>query len=122
MPNITLQGDSQVEAVDYTIKSRERIAKILHLNLQKSHNRMKLYADRKRIYKEFLVGDLVYLKIQPYKQMILANTPFHKLATRYCGPFSILERTGTVANKLELPIGTKIHAVFHLSLLKKTSR
>ena len=45
MPNTTLQGDSLVEAIDYTIKIRELIVKILHLNLQKVQNKMKLYAD-----------------------------------------------------------------------------
>jgi len=65
------------------------------------------------------MGNLVYLKIQPYKQMTLANTSFHKLASRYYGPCRILERTGTVTYKLEHPTGIKIHDVFHVSLLKK---
>ena len=35
MPKITLQGDSLVEAVDYTTKTREQIPKILQHNLRK---------------------------------------------------------------------------------------
>jgi len=50
--------------------------------------------------------------------MELANTPFHKLATRYYGPFPISERIGTVHYKLELLTRTKIHIVIHVSLLK----
>ena len=60
MPNITFQGDSLVQVVGYTIKTREQIAKILHRNLQKAQNKMKLYADQKPIYKEFYVRDLIY--------------------------------------------------------------
>ena len=80
---------------------------------------MKHYADLKRVDKEFKCGDLVYLKIQPYKQLTLANHAFHKLAARYYGPFKVLERIGKVSYKLELPTRTKIHDVFHVSLLKK---
>ena len=42
-----------------------------------------------------------------------------KLATRYCGPFEILERIGHVAYMLALPTSMTIHNVFHVSFLKK---
>jgi len=61
---------------------------------------MKKYADLKRVDKEFNYGDFVYLKIQPYKQLSLANSAFHKLAARYYGPFKVVERVGKVAYRL----------------------
>ena len=42
-----------------------------------------------------------------------------KLAPRYCGPFKILTRVGSVAYQLVLPPNIKIHNVFHISILKK---
>jgi hypothetical protein len=42
-----------------------------------------------------------------------------KLAPRYIGPFSILEKCGAVAYKLELPPSLAgVHDIFHVSQLK----
>ena len=64
------------------------------------------------------MGDLVYLRLQPYKQTSMHNKRLGKLAPRYYGPFKVLQKVGEVSYKLDLPFGSLVHPVFHVSNLK----
>nr|KYP46466.1 hypothetical protein KK1_031922 [Cajanus cajan] len=79
---------------------------------------MKHYTDKKRRHMAFTIGDMILVKLQPYKQHLIALRNNQKLGLRYFGPFSIIEKIGEVAYKLMLPPSSKIHLVFHVSLLK----
>ena len=78
-----------------------------------------MYADRHRIERSFEVGDLVYLRLQPYQQSSLKGTRKEKLKPRFYGPYRVIHRIGEVAYELELPEGSHIHNVFHVFYLKK---
>ena len=67
---------------------------------------------------EYKVGDMVYLKLQPYKLKKLAKRVNRKLNPRYYGPYEILEKVGELAYKLKLPKDSRVHPMFHVSLLK----
>lgn len=47
--------------------------------------------------KEYKVGEYVYLKLQPYRQVSVAVRRNLKLTARYYRPFKITERIGKVA-------------------------
>nr|GEX27109.1 putative reverse transcriptase domain-containing protein [Tanacetum cinerariifolium] len=68
---------------------------------------------------EYEVRENVLLKVSPWKGVMRFRKK-GKLASRYVGPFEILEKIGPVAYRLRLPeefIG--VHDTFHTSNLKK---
>jgi hypothetical protein len=58
------------KAKDWITESQE-ILKLLKENLKTVKNRKKMIADRHRIECNFEAGDLVFLRIQPYRQSSL---------------------------------------------------
>ncbi|GJZ05542.1 hypothetical protein Tco_0539335 [Tanacetum coccineum] len=88
-----------------------------HLLIARS--RQKSYADRRSKPLEFEVGDMVLLKVSPWKGAICFGKR-GKLSPHYIRPLKILARVGPVAYTLELPEELKgIHSTFHVSNLKK---
>ena len=112
-------SNSPVQEVDVVLRYHDEVLRILHENLHMERNRMKQQADQHRSERTFEAGDMVFLRLQPYKQSSLKLKGRHKLAPNFYGPYRILQKIGSVAYKLELPPSSRIHPVFHVSCLKK---
>ena len=82
-----------------------------------AQDRQKYYADEKRSHVDYQVGDKVYLSAADLQQF--SPTGSNKLKSRFIGPFSIIECINPVSFRLQLPVGSKVHPVFHVSKFKR---
>jgi hypothetical protein len=108
-----------VESLDEWLKEHKVMTELVRQHLNRVVTRMKHQADRGRTERQFEVGDLVFVKMQPYVQSSLAGRANQKLSFKFFGPYPVLKKIGYVAYKLDLPESALIHPVFHVSQLKK---
>ena len=72
---------------------------------------MKHQADQHRSERTFQVGDMVFLRLQPYKKCPLKLKGNQMLTPNISSPYTVLQNIGSVAYKLALPPSSHIHQV-----------
>ncbi|GJS80740.1 putative reverse transcriptase domain-containing protein [Tanacetum coccineum] len=104
-------GDSQLTGPEIVHETTEKIIQIKK-RIQAALDRQKSYADRRCKPLEFQVGDMVMLKVSPWKGVIRFDKR-GKLNPRNIGPFKIL-------TKVELPNQlSRVQSTLYVSNMKK---
>jgi hypothetical protein len=78
-----------------------------------------MHADIHRVERSCELEDLVFLRLQSYKQSLLKKSGVEKLKPHFYRPYKVIRRVGEVSYYLELPKGIIIHNTFHVSCLNK---
>ena len=101
------------------VKDTEAKVPVIRQRLKAASDRQKSYADLKGKDIEYEVGDKVSLNVTPWRKVLRFGKK-GKLSLRFIGPYEVLERIEPVAYWLALPPElTKLHDVFHVSMLRK---
>ncbi|KAL0430619.1 UNVERIFIED_CONTAM: Transposon Ty3-I Gag-Pol polyprotein [Sesamum radiatum] len=111
-------GSTKIPSLDESFQLRQHLIGVLRSNLARARQRMVQQANSKRRDRSFQVGDWVFMKLQPYRQNSVRRHVSSKLAKKFYGPFRVVRRVGAVPYELDLPESSRIHPVFHVSLLK----
>lgn len=96
---LAIPGPEDEEAHSF-LAEKQNMLENLKTNLQQAQNRMKKYADMKTSERVFAVGDMVYLKMAPYRLAAFGFRGALKLQNKFYGPFMITQKVGKVAYKL----------------------
>lgn len=86
--------------------------------LQDAHQTMATQYDKHHQQVSFEIGSLVYLDGEHIKRSNHNGPTSTKFIPRFLGPYKILAKPSPLNYKLDLPPGSKIHPVFHVSKLR----
>ena len=101
------------------IQDTEEKVKMIKERLKVATDKQKSYADMKRKYIRYEIGEKVFLKVSPWKKVMRFGKN-GRLSPRFIGPYEVIEKVGPVAYRLALPLDLeKIHNVFHISMLRR---
>ena len=91
-------GECRIFRPDLVVEAEEQV-KVIQENLRAAQSRQKSYFDKRRKPLKFNVGDHVYLRVSPTKDVQCFGIK-GKLAPRYIGPYEIIEACELVAYRL----------------------
>jgi hypothetical protein len=72
-------------------------------HLQREKNQQKVQEDKHRVDRTFEVGNLVYLRLQPYRQASIKRSGVEKLQPCFFGPYKVNRKIRVINYELELP-------------------
>jgi hypothetical protein len=109
------KDDARAERATLEVTKLKAFQEQLATDIQFLNERSAAYANKNRSMEPPLKrGDKVYL----LRKHIKTKRPSDKLDFKKLGPFKVLEEIGTVNFRIQLPKGSKLHPIFHISLLE----
>lgn len=104
-----VRGETHVEAEHKELMDIDEALRQLRACLFRAYDQMKSQADTIRLDKSFEIGKWVIVKLCAHRQQSIVTHIHAKLDARYYGPYLIVAHVGTVAYKLKLLEGSRVH-------------
>ena len=106
----------QVAELPQRLQNIHEVQAHCQLALDRAQVLYKRNADQHQEHSEFTIGDHVWLE----SYNLSTDAPSKKLTAKRLGPFEVLERIGSSAYRLSIPVTWGVHNVFHVGLLSRT--
>ncbi|KAG3155659.1 hypothetical protein PI126_g9085 [Phytophthora idaei] len=116
--NAVLNKSFSTQAMDFVLR-RQAVIRFVQDAIAASVDRQKLIADNvgSGNTNEFEKGSLILLATQNLPRHTVSDFGASKLAPRFIGPFTVLERHGN-AYALDIPSSMRLHPTFYVGRLK----
>uniref|UniRef100_A0A670I7Y0 Gypsy retrotransposon integrase-like protein 1 n=1 Tax=Podarcis muralis TaxID=64176 RepID=A0A670I7Y0_PODMU len=114
-PGLETTGEGEPQGAEHLAAELQEVHEQLRRNLELAKHAYKVQADRhRRVGEDIQVGDWVWLAAQAVPARTLAKK---KLGHKQLGPYQVEAQINPVAFRLTLPEGSRMHLVFHRSVL-----
>ncbi|XP_076933166.1 uncharacterized protein LOC143598971 [Bidens hawaiensis] len=113
-------SSTKTASIDSSLIEHKKLLAKLKYSLEQAREIMASQANKHCLSKDFNMGDWVYLRLQKHRHTSIDKRLHHKLSKRFLGPYKVLEKICKFAYRLALPPTSKIHPIFHVSLLKES--